>query len=147
MLFSASTGGFYDPAIHTSLPPDAAEISDGLYAALLAGQEAGGRIVAGAGGLPVIIPRAQPTPEALLAAERATMVASRFQARAALHHAGLLAAIEAAVQGANPIVRIAWADAQEWRRDSPTLTALAAQIGLPEGQIDDLFRAAMQIRA
>ena len=72
---------------------------------------------------------------------------SRFQARAALHLAGLLTAAEAAVASAGPMVQIAWADAQEFRRDSPTIATLAASIGLTEAQIDDLFREAAQITA
>lgn len=74
-------------------------------------------------------------------------VVSRFQARAALHLAGLLEAAEAAVASAGPMAQIAWADAQEFRRDSPTIAALAASIGLTEAQIDDLFREAAQISA
>lgn len=74
-------------------------------------------------------------------------VVSRFQARAALHQAGLLTAAEAAVAAADTLTQIAWADAQEFRRNSPTIAALAASIGLTETQIDDLFRQAATITA
>jgi hypothetical protein len=74
-------------------------------------------------------------------------VVSRFQARAALHTAGLLEQVEAAVASAGPLAQMAWADAVEFRRDSPTIAALAAEIGLSSAQIDDLFRTAAQIQA
>ncbi len=72
---------------------------------------------------------------------------SRFQARAALHIAGLLPSIEAALAAADPLAQIAWADAQVFRRDSPTIAALAAAIGMTEAQIDALFIQAAQIQA
>lgn len=94
-----------------------------------------------------IAPYAPPDAADLLAAERATMRCSRFQARAALHLAGLLDDTEAAVAAADPLVRIAWADAQEFRRDSPTIAALAGVLGLDDEDIDALFRTAMTITA
>lgn len=73
---------------------------------------------------------------------------SRFQARAALHVAGLLDDVEAAVAAApDPLVQIAWADAQSFERSSPTIATLAAAIGLNDTQVDDLFIAAAKIRA
>lgn len=75
------------------------------------------------------------------------MVVSRFQARAALHLAGLLPQVEAAVAAADPLVQIAWSDAVEFRRDSPTIAALAAAIKMTDAQIDDLFRTAAGIAA
>lgn len=72
---------------------------------------------------------------------------SRFQARAALHNAGLLTAVEAAVAAADPFTQIAWADATEFRRDSPTIAALAVALGMTGAQLDDLFRAAALIVA
>ena len=72
---------------------------------------------------------------------------SRFQALAALHAAGLLEAAEAAVAEADPIVRIAWANAAEWRRDSPAIAAIGEALGLTSEQIDELFLQASQIAA
>lgn len=80
-------------------------------------------------------------------ARRATMVVSRFQARAALHGAGLLDRVEAALAEADPLARIAWADAQEFRRLSPTMTTLGAALGLTDTQIDALFDQAALIAA
>lgn len=41
MFASRTTGGFYDPAIHTTMPDDAEEISAELHIELLNGQAAG----------------------------------------------------------------------------------------------------------
>lgn len=74
---------------------------------------------------------------------------SRFQARAALHLAGLLDDVEALV--ADPqtdmLTRLAWQDAQEFRRASPTVAAIAAALGMSDAQLDDLFRTAAGIVA
>lgn len=76
-------------------------------------------------------------------------VVSRFQARAALHNAGLLSAVETLIHNeeTDPIVKLAWQDATEFRRDSPTVVTMALALKLSADQIDDLFRAAAQITA
>lgn len=94
----------------------------------------------------VDLPPLEVTAESL-AEERARMACSRFQAKAALLQAGLLPQIEAFMASADPIAQLAWAEALEFRRNSPTIAALAAGVGLSETQIDDLFRAAMSITA
>ena len=92
-------------------------------------------------------PPPEPTPEEILAAERAGMIVSRFQAKAALLQAGLLDAVNAALAEADPVAQLAWAEAVEFRRTSPTIVALGAAIGLTDEQLDDLFRAAAEIEA
>jgi len=83
-----------------------------------------------------------------LASERASMVASGFQVRAALLSLGLLAKIEAAVASSgDPFIQLAWERAVEFRRDSPAIAALAPGMGLTDTQMDDLFRLAMSIAA
>lgn len=72
---------------------------------------------------------------------------SRFQARAALMDAGLLADVELAISAADPIVQLAWAEAIEWLRDSPTIAAIGDALGLTEEDIDDLFIEAAKIKA
>ena len=66
---------------------------------------------------------------------------TRFQARAALYQAGLLDDVNAMMsnQETDPIARLAWEDAQEFRRNSPTISAMAPALGLTESQVDDLF--------
>lgn len=91
--------------------------------------------------------RPEVDPAEALAAERAGMECSRFQAKAALHLAGLLPAVEAAIAQADPVTQLAWAEAVEYRRNSPTILALAGALELTDEQVDDLFRAAMQIEA
>lgn len=147
-FFTASPLAFYAPEIHgAAIPAGAVEISDEEHAALIEGQAAGRIIAAGSDGRPVLLERPTLTEAELLAIERQGMRCSRFQARAALHNAGHLPAIEAAVAAAPALVQIAWADATEFRRDSPTIAALATGLGMSDADIDDLFRTAMQITA
>lgn len=82
-----------------------------------------------------------------LEADRAAMTVSRFQAMVALFDAGLLSSVNAALTNAGPLAQLAWAEATEFRRNSPTIASLAAGFGLTETQIDDLFRAAVVIEA
>lgn len=73
-------------------------------------------------------------------------VVSRFQARAALMQIGKLQDAEAAVVATgDALVQMAWAEATEFRRTSPTINSLGAAIGLSATDIDDLFRAAAAI--
>lgn len=84
-----------------------------------------------------------------LAAPQVPAVVTRFQARAALHLAGLLPQIEAlmADPGTDPLARLAWTDAQEFRRTSPTVQAMASALGLSNEQLDQLFTTAAGIEA
>lgn len=76
-------------------------------------------------------------------------VVSRFQALAALYQAGYLDDIQAymADPGTDFIVKLAWEEAQEFRRDSPLVSSMGATLGLADGQLDDLFRFASTIKA
>jgi len=76
-------------------------------------------------------------------------VVSRFQARAALLGAGLLDDVEALMASpATPAIhRLAWTDAVEFRRDSPTIAAVAAALSLSDAQLDGLFTVAAGITA
>lgn len=82
-----------------------------------------------------------------LIAERAAMRVSRFQAMAALLDAGLLSKVNTALDDAGQLAQLAWAEATEFHRNSPTIAGLAAGLGLTEAQVDDLFRAAAKIIA
>jgi len=102
------------------------------YAAFLAWQAAGG--------VPDIEPeRPVPVPSPV----------SRFQARAALHIAGRLAEVEALMQSPSTpmLARLAWQDAIEFRRESPTVTAMGAALGMSDADIDALFVSASEIEA
>ena len=67
MFYSAGTKGFYNPAIHASMPPDVVKISSERHAELLAGESAGQRIEADENGAPILVaPQPQlPTADAL----------------------------------------------------------------------------------
>lgn len=94
------------------------------------------------------VPEPEPvvlTPEEQLAAERAAMVCSPLQGRLALRQAGLLASVEAAIVAADDVTKDAFEYAVEWRRNSAMMQTLASTIGVTAEQMDDLFRAAMQI--
>lgn len=91
----------------------------------------------------------QKTEAEILTEWRESTVVSRFQARAALHLAGLLEQVETYMSSPDtPILsKLAWQDAQEFRRMSPTVLALAAMLGLSEEALDKLFMDAKEILA
>ena len=76
-------------------------------------------------------------------------VVTRFQARSALHLAGMLQTVEALMNDpqTDALARIAWQDALEFRRGSPTVAAMAMALGLSSAQIDQLFITAGGIEA
>lgn len=55
MLYSKSTGGFYDPAINNTIPADAVQITGATYSALLAAQSQGKVITSDGAGNPIAI--------------------------------------------------------------------------------------------
>lgn len=77
------------------------------------------------------------------------MVVSRAQGEIALHRASLLAQVEAFIAGASTDteIRIWWQRAQEFRRDSATLLAVATAMEWSPQQLDDLFILASEIQA
>ena len=80
---------------------------------------------------------------------RATTEVSRFQARVALYNFGLLEAVNKLM--ADPttpfIAKEAWDSAQVFKRNSPTVITLGAGLKLTEEQIDELFKAALEVQA
>ena len=71
-------------------------------------------------------------------------IVSRLQARVAMHRAGLLSAVEALISGkdADPVLVMAWQDAQTFSRASPLLLQITAALGWTDAQVDELFVAA-----
>lgn len=72
------------------------------------------------------------------------------QAKIALLHAGLLDDVEAGIEAITDpatkrIAKLDWSEANEFRRDWPLLNQLAAGMGITDGQLDELFRAAAGI--
>jgi hypothetical protein len=74
---------------------------------------------------------------------------TRFQAQAALHLSGHLDTVNALMANeATPMLaRLAWANALEFKRQSPTVLAMGAALGLSDEAIDQLFITAAQIEA
>jgi len=74
---------------------------------------------------------------------------TRFQALAVLAAGGYLPTIKTyiATLGEDNITRLAWENATDWERTSPTVNAIAAMLGLSDAQVDDLFIAASQVSA
>ncbi len=72
-------------------------------------------------------------------------VVSAAQGRLALLDAGLLATVKAAVDQADEATKIWFEYATEWRRDHPILAGLGAQLGLSSAEIDNLFKAAVEL--
>ncbi len=70
-----------------------------------------------------------------------------WKGKAALREAGLLGAVEAAVEVAGGRIADAWAGAPEWSRDSEFLSDLAVTLGLTDMEIDHMFLVAAGIRS
>ena len=73
-------------------------------------------------------------------------VSPAWTGKAALREAGLLGAVEVAVEKAGGRVRDAWTGAAEWQHGSAFLSDLASALGLSVDQVDQMFRAADVIR-
>lgn len=67
---------------------------------------------------------------------------SPAQAKLALYNAGLLDQVEGLVSAAPTPVRIFYESAGYWTRSNPYIAAIAAELGLTDQQVDDLFAAA-----
>jgi hypothetical protein len=72
---------------------------------------------------------------------------TRFQALAALHNAGLLDAVITTVNLAGGLTKIAFDNAQNFNRSSPTIAAIQTSINLTDEQLDNLFIAGSLITA
>lgn len=81
----------------------------------------------------------------LNAMRRAKMVITPRQCRLVLLQQGLLPQVTEMLSKQDEATRITWEYALEFRRDDPLLTALAANIGLTDQQIDEFFIAASQL--
>lgn len=71
------------------------------------------------------------------------------QARLALHAAGLLSGVDAAIasleEPAKTVAQIEWEYASTVERNAGLIPAMATALGMTEQQIDDLFIAAAQL--
>lgn len=85
--------------------------------------------------------------DAAAAAAEVPASVTRFQAKAALAAAGLLADVEAAIAGADEVTRLAWAEAGTFEYASPTIATMAAALGMSDDAVRNLFRMAKDITA
>lgn len=74
---------------------------------------------------------------------------TRFQALATLAAGGWLDVVHTYIDALprTNVTRLAFENATDWERSSPTVNALAQMLGLSDAQVDDLFVAAAQISA
>jgi hypothetical protein len=74
---------------------------------------------------------------------------TRFQALATLAAGGYLDTVHAYIDTLprSNITRLAFENASDWERTSPTVNALATMLGLTDAQVDELFIAADQVSA
>ncbi len=72
-----------------------------------------------------------------------------FQAKAAILNNGLMPAVTTLMADPSTpaITSLAWEEASEFRRDSPTISAMAAALGLNDAQIDQMFIDGAKITA
>ena len=71
---------------------------------------------------------------------------SPLQAKAVLLQQGTLATVESYVDAAtDPLVKLAWTTAIEFRRESPLLLEIAQGLGWSSSDLDDLFIQAAKI--
>lgn len=137
----------YTKDVFTNEPSDIKATIDGVemfvpiasgnrhYHAIMAAVEAGDL---------VIQPVPTPTPEEALAAERSAMRCTPAQMRLTLHRMDLLTQVQA-IADADPEASIVWEYATVIERTSPLIDALGGPNGFTDTQIDDIFRAAMQV--
>lgn len=83
-------------------------------------------------------------PAALAAAARAAIKpVTRRQMLTALHRAGLLETIQAAVAASGDIeLQIAFDESQEFQRNNPFLATMAAALGKTDAEVDAIFALA-----
>lgn len=74
---------------------------------------------------------------------------TRFQALATLAAGGYLDTVHNYIDALprSNIQRLAFENAGDWERASPTVNALATMLGLSDAEVDDLFVAAAQVSA
>lgn len=78
---------------------------------------------------------------------RSNMIATPFQATAALHQQGLLDDVNSLMNNpsTDPLLVIAWQKASEFKRLSPAILNVASILGWTEEQLDELFKLAVTL--
>ena len=80
---------------------------------------------------------------------RATTEVSRFQARVALYNFGLLETVDTYMKSSTApfIAKEAWESASVFKRNSPTIISMGTLLKLTDEQLDELFKAALEVVA
>lgn len=138
ILFAPSTLGFYLRDVHgNNIPSDAFSVDYQYYRGLM--NASSGKVISydSVQNLPVLVDVQQDS--------TIPVMVSRRQAMRAISAAGLLQAVNNAVNAAqDEAIRIDWECAAFFKRDDPTLLTLAGALNLSENQLDELFIAASQ---
>jgi hypothetical protein len=92
-----------------------------------------------------------PTPLSEIEIYRNSLECSRLQAKAILYQYGLLAQVESIIETSDFLVKLAWAEAQVFKRNSPLINSLKTQLTwedetpITDEQLDQLFKEAKEI--
>ena len=116
MLYSKSTGGFYDQAVHgDAVPADCVAIDQVLYASLIEGQAAGKRISADEGGLPILVDPPAPTDAEIETHKIAVVQRHMDEAARALRYDDIATAVTYAEEPTVPKFQAEGRAFREWR--------------------------------
>lgn len=77
--------------------------------------------------------------------EQAEPAINRHQAKIVLLRHGLLETVETAIANGSPEMQLAWKEAPQFRRNSPTLLAMASALNLSDAEVDALFAEALAV--
>lgn len=70
---------------------------------------------------------------------------NRHQAMIVLLRHSFLETVESVIANSTPEMKLAWKEAPRFRRNSPTLAAMASALNLSESEVDALFAEAMAV--
>lgn len=115
MFASKSTGGFYNPSIHSAMPFDAVEITDDEHTTLLAGQSAGEVIGWDDDGYPYLSYPAPPTAEQVTTSLTAAIQAHMDEQARACGYDDIKSAVTYADEPAVPKFQAEGLVFREWR--------------------------------
>lgn len=128
--------------------PGGIEITEAQYAEALNAMLLGNQVSI-EGGFQIIPGPAPDTPPPTQEGPQVPQEVTAAQGGIALIQAGLMGAVQAAVDAPDTPAEVkwAWSRATSWHRHSPGLLYLATKAGITSQQMDDLFTAAAQIVA
>lgn len=137
--FSPSTNGVYPVDAYAEFPSDAIDIPTALYTKFTKGLINSFTVVDGAA---VEYKPAAGDP-------RESMSVTAFQAKAAILRSGLYDQVDGLMHHPDtPLeTKLAWEEVLTFKRLSPTVLTMGAELGLTDAQLDELFELAATIEA